>query len=762
MAARSTARQRLGSIVLLALLTALSVVFVTTAAAGARRTVSSMDRFRDATDGADFVVLARDFDLGEQIAEMPGVDAVGGFMYVPFAPDRPGVVPTENAGGFASMDDVYGRDVYRIRVLEGRTADPDEAGEFTANEEMVKLAGLELGEEVDLVSVDPSLVDKATLVGIHASEFDYGANAGNASALFTRSFFDKWSPELLERFPEQLLPSFGVLLDDAEVGSESFEAALNERFGADNIVIPASSQVKPVEDGLRVQSTALWLLAGVAAFAALLVLGQFGSRIVASSTQDGATLTALGLTSWHRAAILTVAPAVALVVGAIAGAIAAIPASALMPIGYAERIEPAPGVRVDVPIAALVPLGLALAVIAVVAVAAIRRAGRATARSVKAPRVPGVASVALTVGIRNVRGGASPEGRAAARSAVGAAILGIAGVIAVLTFMSSQEHLLGTPAVHGWQFDAFIGSELGDPLDEQLAIAEADERVERYGYAIGTRLVINDSAIDGFAFVSVRGSVFPTVIEGREPTSADELLLGAALAERLGLAIGDTAEVAGEGEAQTKRIVGIGAIPALGDGDFGETLVLSEDGLEGLGGEEVQVAMLADFAPGVTAADVGIAPVGEQGEEVVPYLPVSLLNLERAGDLPAVLGLFLAGLAVAAVAHALLVVARRNRRDIAVLRTMGFVRRQVVRAVTVQAAIYALVGVVVGAPLGFVVGRLAWSAVARDLGVQQVVSAPFLAFLLVALAALVVANGASLVPARVSASVRPAEVLRTE
>ena len=69
---------------------------------------------------------------------------------------------------------------------------------------------------------------------------------------------------------------------------------------------------------------------------------------------------------------------------------------------------------------------------------------------------------------------------------------------------------------------------------------------------------------------------------------------------------------------------------------------------------------------------------------------------------------------------------------------------------------------VAGAPLGFVVGRLAWTAVARGLGVQQVVSAPFLAFALVGLAALAVANAASLMPARVSASVRPAEVLRTE
>ena len=749
--------------VMLALLTALSVTFVTTAAAGARRTLSSMDRFRSSTDGADFVVLARDSGMGERVREMPGVEAVGGFMYVPFAPDRPGVVPTENAGGFAAMDDAYGRDVYRARILEGRAANPDAADEFTANEELVELAGLRLGEEVDLVAVDPALRDTATLVGIHASEFDYGANAGNASALFTRAFFDTWSAELFERFPDQLLPSFGVLLEDGGSKiSAAFEASLNERFGADNIVIPASSQVKPVEDGLRVQSTALWLLAAVAALASLLVLGQFGSRVVASSAHDGETLTALGLTSWHRAAVLAVAPGVALVVGAALGALGSVPASALMPIGYASRIEPDPGIRLDPAIAALVPVVVAVAVGAVVAVAALRRTTRGTRRSLRAPRVPSVASVALTVGLRNVSGGSSSEGRAAARSAVGAAILGIAGVVAVLTFASSQEHLLDTPAVHGWQFDAFISSEIGEPLEQQLETAAADDRVERYGYAIGTRLVINDSAIDGFSFVSVRGSVFPTVIEGREPTSADELLLGAALADRLGLEVGDTAEVAGSGEAQTKRVVGIGAIPALGDGDFGETLVLSEDGLEALGSEEVEVAFLAGFAPGVTAADVGIEPVGEQGEQVEPYLPVSLLNLERAGNLPALLGLFLAGLGVAAVAHALLVVARRNRRDIAVLRTMGFVRRQVVRAVTVQAAIYALVGVVAGAPLGFVIGRLAWTAVARGLGVQQVVSAPLLAFALVALAALAVANAASLMPARVSASVRPAEVLRTE
>ncbi|MBW3546983.1 MAG: ABC transporter permease [Actinobacteria bacterium] len=96
-----------------------------------------------------------------------------------------------------------------------------------------------------------------------------------------------------------------------------------------------------------------------------------------------------------------------------------------------------------------------------------------------------------------------------------------------------------------------------------------------------------------------------------------------------------------------------------------------------------------------------------------------------------------------------------------VLRTLGFVRRQLGATLAVQATAVTAVALVVGLPIGIAVGRGGWGLVATGLSVvhQPVVPATIL---LVAPAAMVVANLMAVLPARRAASVRPAEILRAE
>ena len=96
--------------------------------------------------------------------------------------------------------------------------------------------------------------------------------------------------------------------------------------------------------------------------------------------------------------------------------------------------------------------------------------------------------------------------------------------------------------------------------------------------------------------------------------------------------------------------------------------------------------------------------------------------------------------AVAALAHTLVTLTRRRRRDLAILKTLGFTRGQVLAAVAWQATIVAGIGLLVGLPLGVALGRWAWTLFAEDLGVVPEPVTPLWPVLLVVPATLLLAN----------------------
>ena len=89
---------------------------------------------------------------------------------------------------------------------------------------------------------------------------------------------------------------------------------------------------------------------------------------------------------------------------------------------------------------------------------------------------------------------------------------------------------------------------------------------------------------------------------------------------------------------------------------------------------------------------------------------------------------------------------RRRRRELAVLKTLGFSRRQVRATVAWQASTVAAVGLVVGIPLGLLVGSYVWHQVATELGVATDRSWPVLAIVVLALGAFVAVNLIAAVP----------------
>jgi predicted lysophospholipase L1 biosynthesis ABC-type transport system permease subunit len=130
--------------------------------------------------------------------------------------------------------------------------------------------------------------------------------------------------------------------------------------------------------------------------------------------------------------------------------------------------------------------------------------------------------------------------------------------------------------------------------------------------------------------------------------------------------------------------------------------------------------------------------------------------------MPLYIALLFTGGAGAALAHALAAGVRRRRRDLAILKTLGFTRSQVAATVAWQATTIVAVAALIGVPLGLGIGRLLWNLFATNLGVLPEAVVPFGPALLVIPGAVLFANAIAALPGWAAARVRPAPVLRAE
>ena len=142
--------------------------------------------------------------------------------------------------------------------------------------------------------------------------------------------------------------------------------------------------------------------------------------------------------------------------------------------------------------------------------------------------------------------------------------------------------------------------------------------------------------------------------------------------------------------------------------------------------------------------------------------PPVVSNLERVDQAPYLLAGYLALLGIAACAHALVLVVRERRGELATLRSLGFERRQAATTVLAHSLTVATVGLAVGLPIGLAVGRLAWRVVAGNLGFASDPRHPLVALAVAVPIALVLAVLLGLGPALWAARQRPASILRVE
>ena len=354
------------------------------------------------------------------------------------------------------------------------------------------------------------------------------------------------------------------------------------------------------------------------------------------------------------------------------------------------------------------------------------------------------------------------------RSAYLGAILGVLGVTAVLVFASSLDHLVATPGRYGsaWDFktqDITSNTPCGAGdygLARQDGIADLAEICSQ-------SVQLNRRPVPALAFTALKGrGIGAEVIAGRTARGRREVALGSKTLRSLDLAIGDTIEVTGRSATLAYRIVGRVAFPTIGQAQpLADGAAFTGAGYAPLFDQNLFTRhFVGRFAADADRAQVldRIDAVPELANPSSPTLPLEIDRLRQINWLPVTLAALLGGLALLAVGHAIVTAVRHHRRELALLKTLGFKQRQVRATIAWQATTLGLAGLVIGIPAGMIIGELTWRLVADGLGVSTAAAVPLVSLLLVIPCALALVNLVALFPARAAAHTRPALALRTE
>jgi ABC-type lipoprotein release transport system permease subunit len=749
---------------------------------GARRTETAYSRFLGATDRFDMLVtngsspelFNRQFDFDE-VARLPEVEDSAPISYYFPSGETPEGEPLASTSitPFGATDGRFGRDLNRAKVLHGRmpTGEHDLAVSFAASDRF----GLHVGDTMPLslaglrsLAGDTGPPKPATfrVVGVVAIQGGFPPLSASGSIppmVLVSEAYARAHPDAAQ--------ALAVRLHHGRADVAGFSRELERMAkGTQVVTLNEEEQTAAVQRGVDVQTTVLRLLAGVLAAIALVITTQALSRQAYLEAGDDAVLRALGLTGGQRRTLSWARTAFVAGGTAIGAALVAVALSPFTPVGVARRAEPHPGLDVNVAALAIGAATIALVVFVVGVIAArwaLRSAREATPERPSRLVAALARSGAPPTTVSGVRMALEPGRGATAvpvRSTVLGAAVGIVAVTGVLVFTGSIGRLFDHPVLYGWNWDVQVGSAFTPDLAGTVGQIAADPAVSETALAGQSRLQIRGEALDTLG-IDRRSAIQPTVVEGRAPRRPDEILLGTRTLRRLHLGIGDIAPVTFAGRAVPLRIVGRGVLNEFaGSARLGEGSAMTLDGLRRVVPAFPRNIVLIRVRPGadedafVRRMQAAYLDAGVY----VPEAPSDVTDLESVRGLPFVVAGLLGLVALATLGNTLATSVRRRRRDLSVLKVLGFVRGQVTTTAAWQAATLVVLAGAIGVPLGVVAGRLAWSSFADRLGVSTQSTVPVLTVALLVPALLLVGLLIAAVPGRLAARTRPAKGLRAE
>jgi ABC-type lipoprotein release transport system permease subunit len=761
------------------------------AAAGAVRTHGSYHRFLASIDTADvyvdpFVGFGDDSFPLDRVARLPQVARSERNLHLavisrnrsgkPVFPD--GFHPVE----FVMPSDGHPADtIDRLKVLRGRLPDPANRDEVIGDSKALANLGVGVGDRVTIRTVtrhqlwtrlsevhltaDPRTARWGPLVTLHVvgEAANARADVDGGQMHLTPAFFASYGGRQIGAFVEELV----IRLRRGQQDLPLFRRDVARIAGKRQYLLfqPAEGHPK-IQHSIDLEARALWIVTALGALGALVVVGQALFRLAVTEGRDDPTLRALGMTADQQlafAAARTVAialPATALTV------LVAWLVSPLTPIGWARELEPETGLTFNATV-----IGVGAAVVAAVLVAAamlgsalawpdrrhVTRGARDPGGSVASRLARAASSPPLACGIRMALVG---RARGPVRATLAAAAVAVIVTVTALTFGASFRHLLDTPALYGqtWDYETFNGR---PPERAVVQGLDADRGLSAIAAGTDDSVEINGHETGARAMDDVKGHIAPTVIAGRAPRGPNEILLATKTLDAAGAHVGGFVTVRGRARSERMRVVARGVLPSSKTNRLGYGALLSFRALKRL---------TPSATPGLYEFRLGSGPAGRAAaahldrifDGNVVIKPDEVGDFGRIDNMPLYIVLLFAAGAGAALAHALVSSVRRRRRDLAILKTLGFTRAQVAATVSWQATSIVAVAALIGVPLGLGVGRLLWNLFATDLGVEPEAVEPFGLGLLVLPGVVVFANAIAALPGWAAARVRPAAILRTE
>jgi len=801
MAFRAKLRLRWRSWLAVAVLISVVGGFVLAAIAAGRRTEAAFPQFV-ATHGFDTEVYA--IHPVAEVAKLPGV--VSATLLVSPDAGQPTCACTHpiNPTNFGVIiPPQAGRSPFQL--VSGRLPDPATPDQVLASFTFQKDYGLHLGSVIRVpfyASSQASAYNNATgtppkpkgptldlrIVGFEAAEFEFNSGTAPSYDLYVTPAFAR---SVLPRTPAGYV--YLVNLRDGAAGLSRFNVATVPLHpagvqGGQNQDATAFS----VESSIHPQAIGWWILAALAALVGLAVVGQALARQSAVESEDYPTMAALGA---NRRQLIALSMAQTLVVGLVgaAGAVALATAlSPIAPLGEARVAETSTGFAFDT----TVLLVGALATVAVVLLLGLWPALRAAdalrtdKRGAAVGLSPVVTRFAATgapptavIGVRNALerrtgGMAVPVG-----SAILGTVLAVAALSGTVVFGASLSHLTATPKLYGDIFQLNITDPPGGRPDPALLRSlEQDKAVTAITAGIAAEISVNQVAVGAIAGTPVRGPFLLSTVAGHVPAAPDQIGLGETTMRQAGAHLGSLVHVAITSPSGARRTATFHVVSQLSFPVLGGTVSLGSGAAVTTAGYVDTVCPRGSARPACTAAVfastngggmlVQVVP-GSQGRAAMsryldayrsttalPITPTSLINFGEAVNFPLIFGAMLAVVGAATLAHLLVVSVARRRREIGLLKVLGFVKWQVAAVVAWQATTMALIGIVIGIPVGVAAGQATWTAFANNLGAVPVAVVPIGIVGALAVGVVVVANLLAIGPALVATRSKPAALLQ--
>ncbi len=577
----------------------------------------------------------------------------------------------------------------------------------------------------------------------------------------------------------------------------------NRVFVSPGNVYAVPAAAASAQRGIHLDVVALLLFGALASLVTIALVGQGVARQTSLARDDYANLRVLGATRSQLLTIVALRSGLIGASGALLAFLIAWLASPLMPVGLARQAEIHPGFVLDPTIMIPAAIGLGTLVAAWSMLPAWRASrswnlrtsdGRSPAH--RSAVATAISKSALSPGAAIGTRFALEPGRGRSAVPVLTPILGAALSVAVLgaalTFGSSLGHLVNSPGQQGWNWDVLVGNpnDLNDRLVQDGKLLANNRYVGAYSaIAIlasqdqGTATIDNLTVPTLIAIDPLKGTVYPPLLQGHPPQADDQIVLGTQTLARLHRRVGQSVQISTPQGPLTLNIVGRMIAPSIGDmfsnqlGDggwvYGPTVEKQQaqqsappagGGSSGNSTPPTVFNLFAvRYAPGVSPAAAYASLRSEFGSVVLRRLPSEdVLNIQSVDRLPLILAGLVALLGVTTIGNSLVTSVRRRRRDLAILKAIGFVPRQVAGVVSWQATTFSVVALTVGIPLGVIAGRWTWHLVASSIGSSSPAQIPGLLVALIVPATLLVCNLIAAVPGWSAARVPVAIVMRSD